>query len=256
MQSVSARSEDGVRRTIPYRMVAVVFALAASDALAVAPASTSAVHVARYALVSKGVTVGHVQATRSKVLREGRECVQLRVHTEVKVDLLIFRYSLKSEETWVTDPAGLIAYGLTSVEDGRRKTISGESHGGFFRFDINEEGRSRTWEVPRSAYDYAGDDSPAQLPGRAGEVKTFRVLSPGDLAVVGRSYRWVSSESVTVGDRKVICRVVDVEDPSAKVRRWFTVDELGLLLLREEAREKRGSYSMRVTSMETAGGAP
>jgi len=232
---------------------AVVFAaLITTIALVADPASTAAVHVIHYDLASKGMTLTHVEAVRSKVMRDGQECTELRLTTETKFDLLVFKYALKSQEILVTTPTGLVAYSLDSVEDGKRKTIFGQWRQGVFHFDVTEDGQSRTWEAAPAAFDFATDDGPAQRLEPADGAKTFRVLDPEDLAVVARTFRAVAAEPLTVGDRKVTCRVVEIEDDNMKIRRWFTTDELGLVVLREDGCEKRGTYSMRATHMETS----
>lgn len=227
-----------------------ILAVAASPfAFAAAPASTSVVHVARYDLVSRGMTVGHVQATRAQVDRNGQACLELRIATRVSVKLMFYAYALQQDETWTTDAGGLIAYALDAVENGRRKTVTGELRSGVFHFDVVEKGRTRVWEAPRSAYDLSAQDQPEPTLTAGGKARRLRVLNPIDTTIVERTYREFAAEPVTVGKHRVMCRTVTIEDPGTHIRRWFIMDALGPLVLREDGREKRGTYSRRAVSV-------
>ncbi|MFC1453884.1 hypothetical protein ACFLQL_01755 [Verrucomicrobiota bacterium] len=212
-----------------------------------AEASTTA-HVMRFNLVSHGMTVGHGSITRAPTLRDGKSCMELRLVIDSKVNLLLYKYSLKMDETWVSGPGGLIAYKLDSVENGRHKTITGELHNGVFNFEITEAGQKRAWTTPRTAFDLASNSQP--VPALAdGEERKIRVLDPAACTITERVYRGTGRKMLAVGRQKIMCDTVTIKCPGTHIRRWFITDKFGSLILREDGREKRGTYSRRAISM-------
>ena len=228
-------------------LIAVGFAFVATVA-AQEPAVTGATCVTRYDMSARGITVGHEQMARAKVTRAGKEWVESRENLDFVVNLLVYRYSRKSEEVALTDSSGLCAYHLSMVENGKRKEISGELRDGLFAFTVTENGSNRTWSLPKTEFDCTMQETPEQCVTKPGDTKTLRVLDPGDQAVVKCTYRYVTSEPITVGKRKVDCRVVDSEDGQNKVRTWLTTDTLGGVVLRQDGVNGRGPYSLRPTS--------
>ena len=210
--------------------------------------STTA-HVTRCDLVSHGMTIGHGRIIRTPTLRNGKSCMKLRLIVETKVNLLFFKYTLKMDEVWVTDTSGLIAYQWDSVENGRRKTITGELNNGVFHFEIIEAGQKRVWTTPRTAFDLASISYPEQALVD-GESKKIRVLDTSTCTITERIYRGTGTEMLTVGKRQIMCNMITIEYPGTHIRRWFITDKLGPLILREDSRQKRGSYSRRAISMD------
>lgn len=221
-------------------------------ALAGAPGARAdappAEHVTRFELVSHGMTVGHARLVRARALRDGKPCREQRLTIESKVDLLVFKYALNSEETWIADDSGLLAYTLDSVENGRRKTAAGALRDGIFRCEITEQGKTRAWTAPRAAFDLDSSGVPAPPPA-AGAATNVAVLDPAAGAIVQRVYRTAGRETLTVGGRQIPCETMTIEGPGLRIRRWIATDEFGPLVLREEGHEKRGPYSRRAVSM-------
>jgi len=163
--------------------------------------------------------------------------------------LLFYKFSMQMEESWVTDKNGLIAYKFDSLENGRRKTITGELHNGVFHFEIIEAGQKRVWTTPRMAFDLASISHPGQALAD-GEAKKICVLDPATCTITERIYRGTGTEMLTVGKRQIMCNTITIEYPGTHIRRWFVVDEFGPLILREDSRQKRGTYSRRAISMD------
>lgn len=225
------------------------FIAAATTYVPAVNADDSTVHVTRFDLISHGMTVGHGRIIRTPTRRDGKPCTELRLITEAKVNMLLFKYALTMEEAWVTDASGLIAYKLDSIEDGRHKTITGELRNGIFYFEITEEGQKRVWTTPRTAFDLASISYPEQTPA-AGEEKKIFVLDPATCTITERIYRGAGTEMLTVGKRQIMCKTMTIECPGTYIRRWFIADEFGPLILREDGRQKRGTYSRRAISMD------
>lgn len=229
--------------------IAALIAMTTPCVPAVNADSSTAVHVTRYDLISHGITIGHGRIIRTPTLRNGKACMKLRLIIETKVNLLFFKYALKMDEVWVTDASGLIAYKWDSIEDGQRKTITGELHNGVFHFEIIEAGHKRVWTAPRTAFDLASISHPEQVLAD-GEVKKICVLDPATCAITERIYRGTGTEMLTVGKRQIMCHTITIEYPGTHIRRWFIADEFGPLILREDSRQKRGTYSRRAISMD------
>ena len=206
-------------------------------------------HIMRFDLISHGMTVGHGSVTRAPALRNGKACMELRLEIESKVDMLLYKYALKMDEVWVTDSTGLIAYKYIGTENGRQKTINGELRNGVFHFEITEAGQKRVWTTPRAAFELTANGHPGQALAKD-EVKNICVLDPATCAISERKYRGTGAEMLTVGKRQVMCDTVTIEYPGAHIRRWFITDKFGPLILREDGRERRGTYSRRATSLE------
>lgn len=210
---------------------------------------STAAHVTRLDLISHGMTIGHGRIIRTPTRRDGKPCMELRLIIETKVNLLLFKYALKMDEVWVSDTSGLVAYKWDSMENGRRKTITGELRNGIFHFEISEAGQKRAWMTPRTAYDLASISHPE--PALAdGEEKKIYVLDPATCAITERIYHGTGKEMLTVGKRQIMCNTITIEYPGTHIRRWFIVDEFGPLILREDSRQKRGTYSRRAVSMD------
>ena len=229
--------------------IATLIAMATPCMPAVNADPSTAAHIMLCDLISHGITIGHGGITRTPTLRNGKACMELRLIIETKVNLLFFKYALKMDELWVTDKSGLIAYKWDSIENGRRKTITGELHNGVFHFEIIEAGQKRVWTTPRAAFDLASISHPDQVLAD-GEQKKICVLDPATCTITERIYRGTGTEMLTVGKRQIKCNTITITYPGTHIRRWFIVDEFGPLILREDGRQKRGTYSRRAISMD------
>ncbi|MFH1476014.1 MAG: hypothetical protein ABIH24_00770 [Verrucomicrobiota bacterium] len=238
-----------MKQAVKILALAAFMTMAAPWMLAVNTAPATAAHVTRYDLISHGMTIGHGRITRTPMLRNGKPCMELRLIIETKVDLLFFKYALKMDEVWITDTSGLIAYRWDSIENGQCKTITGELHNGVFNFEINEAGQKSAWTTPRAAFDLASISHPEQALAN-GETKKISVLDPAACTVTERVYRGTGAEMLTVGKHRIMCHTITIEYPGTHIQRWFITDEFGPLILREDSRQKRGSYSRRAIAMD------
>jgi len=237
------------QKAVKMLAMAAFMAMATPGAPAVNADPSTAAHVTRCDLISHGITIGHGSITRTPMLRNGKACMELRLIIETKVDLLFFKYALKMDEIWVADTSGLIAYKWDSIENGRRKTITGELHDGVFHFEIIEAGQKRVWTTPRTAFDLVSISHPEPTLAD-GEAKKICVLDPATCTITERIYRGTGTKMLTVGKRRIMCNTITIEYPGTHIRRWFIVDDFGPLILREDSRQKRGTYSRRAISMD------
>ena len=227
------------------RVFAAVIALTAVQTNASAEA-----HVTHCDLFSHGMTVGHGCILRASTLRDGKPCTEIRLMMESHVNLLVFKLSMKMDETWVSNASGLIAYTWDSIENGKHTVITGELRDGTFRFEIAEDGKKRVWSTPRTSFDVA---SISCQPGRAladGEIKNVRVLDPSTCTISERTYRGTGPKKLTVGKDQIACDTVMIEYSGTHLQRWLIADEFGPLILREDSDQKRGAYSRCAVDLE------
>ncbi len=211
--------------------------------------TTAMVHVTRFEIVSHGMTVGHGRIMRTPTLRDGQPCMETRQLIESKVNLLFFKYALKTDELWVSDAGGLVAYKYDGIENGRPKRVSGELDDGLFRFEIIEAAQKSAWSTPRTAFELSANSQPGQALAD-GAVTNVLVLDPCACSVTQCAYRGTGMAKLTVGQRQIMCHTITIERPGANIRRWYITDEFGPLILREDGREERGPYSRRAISMD------
>ena len=237
------------RESLKILAIAVLIAMAMLSVFAVNADDSAAAHITRCDLISHGMTIGHGRIIRTPTLHDGKACMELHLIIETKVDLLFFKFTMKMNEVWVSDTSGLIAYKWESIEDGQRKTITGELHNGVFNFEIMEAGQKRVWTTPRTAFDLASISHPEPVLAN-GETKKISVLDPSTCTITERTYRGTGTEMLTIGKRQIMCHTITIEYPGTRIRRWFIADEFGPLILREDSRQKRGTYSRRAVSMD------
>jgi len=117
-----------------------------------------------------------------------------------------------------------------------------------FNFEIIEAGQKRVWTTPRTAFDLASNSNPEPALA-SGEERKINVLDPATCTITERIYRGTGTEMLMVGKRQIMCNTIAIECPGTHLRRWFITDEFGPLILREDGRQKRGTYSRRAISM-------
>lgn len=211
---------------------------------------TTSVRRAEFDLIGGGLKVGRVTVQRTLSLRAGSPCVEVKILTEVRVRVPFFKTEQRLDETWVVGTNGLVAFRKTSVVDGRQRSVSGERRDGLFQFEAAEDGKPRTWKAPCEDIDFTSDDEAVRSLAQPGATVIGRTLDPDQLAVVQRTYRRLADEALDVGGRKVPCRVVEIKIANDRMKRWFIVDGMGVLIVREDGKDPRGAYSRRATSLE------
>ena len=227
-------------KSLTVAMLAVLTVLGGHAAAQANPSSDA--HVTRCDLFSHGMTIGHGSIARTRTNRDGRLCTEIRLKMDTRVNLLLYKFTMTMDETWVMAANELIAYTWDSTENGKHKTIAGALRDGTFRFEINEDGKTRVWSAPRSAYDLTSIGLP-EKPLKPGEAITLRVLDPCEGLVEERLYRGTGAETLMVGKRSSACETVAIDYAGNHLKRWQIADEFGPLILREDGDLKRGSYS-------------
>jgi len=209
-------------------------------ALADRAAAADDAMVTSYQLYSKGLRVGTVRTERSRVVTNGAEAIRCEVVTRVHVNLLILRHDLEGREVYISNGSGPIEYRNTKRENGATMDVAGVRGEGVFRFVIAEGGAVRTNEFLDADYDAVSMDGPELALGGLGQTKSLRILDMGAAEVVDRTYTWAKNDEGF--------RVIEFSDRNKTARRWVRADAMGMLIARQDGRDRAGSYSMRMTN--------
>jgi len=202
---------------------------------------------AEYTVYSRALPVGELQTFTTLIPDGERKSLKFSGHTRINVNLLVYSYHLDSEEEALLGEKGTVGYRRTTRENGHIYQVEGRLDNGSFILAIDQDGARRTMNVKRVEYDHTTMDCPELGLKHEGDEAVFRVLDLETLAVVVRKYRWLRSEEVTVNGKRIICRVIDFQDPNKKCRRWITPGEIGALIARQDGKGNSGAYSLRIT---------
>jgi len=206
-----------------------------------------------YAIYSKGFKVGDFTTHTALLSDHPKKTIHFDSSTRIHANLLVYSYSLESREEATIVEEGAVRYHFSSRENGRSTTTEGHLDQGAFRFTTTVDGVSRTFSIPRDSYDFTTMECPEAVMRPGEKEKTLRVLDFEHLTVVRRTYRFIRTEELTVEGKKIVCKVIDMEDPNKKCRRWIREDPLGVFIARQDGRGKGGSYSVRLASMGQKG---
>jgi hypothetical protein len=230
-------------------LVACCFVLAALWAAHASSVSLSDARESVYEVFSHGLKVGEVKTVCSPLVREQKKTFRFESTTRINAHFLFFSYSLEKKEEAKVGVDGTLNYRRTSQENGKTMHVAGRLESGVFRFTVEENSSKRNLVIPRENYDVTTMDCPEVAMGPGEKERTLRILDLENLVVVKRKYRWVRDEDVDVNGRQIHCKVVEFEDPVRKGRRWVELDDLGIIVTRQDGKGKGISYSSKLTSL-------
>ena len=207
---------------------------------------------AEYAVYSRGLRVGELRTFTSSMPDGGRKSLKFTGNTHININLLVYSYHLDSEEEALLEEKETVGYQRTTRENGHTCQVKGRLENGRFLLTIDQDGARRAMNVKRGEYDHTTMDCPELGLRHEGDEAVFRVLDLDTLGVVPRKYRWLRSEEMTVNGKRIICRVIDFQDPNKKCRRWITQGEVGALIARQDGKGKSGVYTLRMTRFNSA----
>lgn len=227
----------------------LVLFLLASYLLCHAEQHRGAGRTLRYRITSRGLGVGDMKTVLTPVQHAGGRAVRFESDLAIDANLLLYKVSSRSSEQAVIGEHGTLSYRRQGEENGRSSTVDAVLEGDAFRFNLRENGESRTVTVPRSGYDFTTMDCPETTMQREGETMEVRLLDLERAKVVKRRLHWVKSEEIGIDGRRLRCRVIDFSDPDNSCRRWVS-KEGGVVIVRQDGKGKSGNYSLRMTSLQ------
>ena len=200
----------------------------------------------RFAVYSHGLRIGEATSVCSLAGNGENATYTFSTTTRVNANFLVSSYLLDNHEDAVVGRSGTLRYSRTARENGNAFTVEGALENNAFRLKVTEHNTARTLTIPRERYDYTAMECPEIRMKREGEKMTVRLLDFEALEVVTRNYTWVRSEDLQVGGKTYTFRVVDFEDKNKKCRRWIRVDDVGVMIARQEGSGKKGAYSAKL----------
>jgi len=207
-----------------------------------------------YRISSRGFGVGEMKTVIAPVQHAGARAVHFESNLEIAANLLFFKVNSTSREDAVIGENGTLSYRRKGQDNGKSSEVDATLEAGVFRFRINDNGVTRLVAVPRSSYDFTTMDCPETTMKREGEVLEVRLLNMEHGRVVHRKFRWIKSEELEVGEKRLHCRVVDFSDPDNTCRRWLSLGEGGMVIVRQDGKGTHGPYSLRMVSVADAPG--
>jgi len=207
--------------------------------------------VIRYDLVSKGITIGHAEATRSHVTHEGVEMVRYDVKTKVDVSLVFINAHIDGTESALVGPDGLVAFKISSTKDGKHLETSGAMTNGILHFVRVLDGVTNQYQVARTNYVATTLDGLELDLADGSPAVTNRVFDCARGETFDRVYRRLKDDKKEIAGKKRSCRVVEYSDDRKRGRRWVCKDEFGMAVFWQEAKEPSGSYSLRAREIIT-----
>lgn len=202
-----------------------------------------------YSVYSHGFKVGEVKTDCLPLARNNKKYFEFQSITRIDANFFFRAFRLDKKEEALVGEEGTFYYKRTSTQNGKSQQVEGRLEKGGFTLTIEENGTKNTLVIGRGEYDFTTLDCPEIALGPEDKEKTFRVLDFEHLKVVRRNYRWVRNEDITLDNRHIRCKVVDIADQYKKCRRWVKLDELGVLVIRQDGKGKEGSYSTHITSL-------
>jgi hypothetical protein len=240
---------------IPGRIVRRIMCVSIAGVFCLLPtlmvsASGGAACVVRYQVSSMGMNIGDVTTTQ-RMTKDGETAsLHFETRTALKASFLWMGYQQATIEKGIINKQDLVSYSRKGQENGTAIDIEGRLENAAFRFDVREQGATRSVVIPRSSYDYTTMECPeARLDFSGKKQVALRVLDVEKLAVVKREYRLVRTTDYVMAGKEYPCRIVDFSDQNKKARRWIAWDGSTAVVYRQDGRGEKNSYSVQATSL-------
>ena len=206
--------------------------------------------VAHYKVSSMGLAIGDVTTTQRMTEEGGVPSLNFETKTAVTASFLWMGYHQDTTEKGTLQKRDLICYSRKGRENGVTIDIEGRLDHSSFRFEVREQGTTRSIVIPRNSYDYTTMECPeARLDFQDTTPVTLNILDVEKMAVVKRNYRLVRNAHYTVAGKEYPCRIVDYSDQNKKARRWITWDGSTVVMYRQDGKGEKNSYSVQATSV-------
>jgi hypothetical protein len=199
---------------------------------------------------SRGFTIGDVTTTQLKTEEAGVPSIQFETRTAVKASFLWMGYQLDTIEKGKLQRGDLVSYSRKGSENGSMVNVEGRLDNSSFRFDVREQGLTRSVVIPRNSYDCTTMECPeARMDFPDKRHIILRVLDVEKMVVVSRDYHLVRTTSYPIGGKELPCRIVEFSDRNKDARRWIAWDGATVVMYRQDGKGEKNSYSVQATSV-------
>jgi len=236
--------------SLPFRRYLLLVAALCLTPAFIYSADNNTKTVAHYKVSSMAFAIGDITTIQRISEDGGIASLYFETKTAVKASFLWMGYQQETIEKGIIRKENLVSYSRKGLENGATIDIEGRLENSSFRFDVREQGGTRSVIIPRSSYDYTTMECPEARQDFSGKTEvTLRVLDVEKMSVVRRNYRLVRTEQYSVAGKEYPCRVVDYSDQNKKARRWISWDGTAVVMYRQDGRGKKDSYSVQATSV-------
>jgi hypothetical protein len=212
--------------------------------------SNSVKTVAHYRVSSRGFTIGNVTTTQRMSDDGNVASVSFETKTAVKASFLWMGFQQDTLETGTIQKQELVRYSRKGRENSTTTEIEGRLENAAFRFDVREQGSTKSIVIPRNSYDYTTMECPeAQLDFTDKPRIALRILDVEKMAVVTREYRLIRNGHYSVSGKEHPCRIVEYSDLNKKARRWISYDGTAVVMYRQDGKGEGSPYSVQAVSV-------
>jgi hypothetical protein len=196
--------------------------------------------VAHYKVSSMGLAVGDVTTSQCMNEEGAVPSIAFETKTAVKASFLWMGYNLDTIEKGTLLKGSLVNYSRKGRVNGTVIDVEGRLEHSSFRFDVRDQGTTRSIVIPRNSYDYTTMECPeARIDFSEMHQVTLRILDVEKMAVVKREYHLVQNSLYSIGDKELPCRIVDFSDKNKKARRWITWDGSAVVMYRQDGKGEK-----------------
>lgn len=216
---------------------------------AIPAAENVTIRKSSYQINSRGFRVGEMKTSTQPLFRKGQRLIHFKSTTKIDANFLFYSKQSICNDEAVVGVHGPVEFHHSRLENGSLREVEAKFAESQVRLEIKEGGKSRSAVFSRDRYDFTTMDCAEMSLGREGDRKEIRLLDLENSRIESRKYHWLKSEEVTIGGKKILCRVVDFEDQENRCRRWITRDGKGILIARQEGKGNAGSYVLKIVSL-------
>jgi hypothetical protein len=205
----------------------------------------------RYDVLTRGFPIGKAETSLKVSNDEGQKVVRFTNKTDVNISFLWMGCNISSSEQATIKGGKLVSYSRREKKKGVDVSVTGRLKDEYFHFDVSENGKKRSINIPCSSYDHTTLECPeATIKFKPDGKKTIRVLDPEFMEVVERDYRLVREDTFKVDGKEYHCRIIDFTDRHKSCRRWIGIDHNAVIVFRQDGKSMKGSYSVQAAALE------
>ncbi len=203
---------------------------------------------ATYDISTCGLPVGTMVVERHVLMHDGDPAVKMVRIADIQAGFLFLKYTMKTEETCLSDEIGLLEYDATFERNGKKTLIKAKLDQGLFRVSWQADSRTESKVLKKEEY----EATTGEIIGgflHEGEAR-HRVYDLEDKLTDTQTLTLVNWEKLNIAGHTFECRVIAFESERTRGRRWIADDDWGPFIVKEEGKEPGGPYAFKITSYE------